>query len=382
MEDSHYVGREQSEVKHLILQEYLLPFALIIGRGHGSITYVDCFSGPWESASTTHEDTSFSIAIGQLKKARARLKRDGIQLDLRAFFIEKDRNAFRRLQQYAQKIRGVEINVRNAELEESIDDICCFVREANRTFPFVFIDPTGWKGFELDVIRPILTLRPCEVLINFMTHYIVRFANNEESKESFERLFGSDDFYNRLQGTQGSDRVDEAVFEYRDAVSKVGNFDYAGIAGILNPIRDRSHFHLLYFSRHPRGLEKFKEAERRSMGEMEQLRARAQKSGREQRSQQREFLYADEAPDSTYYLSLRERYLGFAKADVIRLLQAADRVTYDDAWNAWLRYPMVWEKDLKDWVRESSKIALDGLGKRERVPKLGRNHFLRFAGIA
>ncbi len=41
-----YKGREQTYVKHYILEEYLGRFAHIIGWYWQTIAYVDCFSGP------------------------------------------------------------------------------------------------------------------------------------------------------------------------------------------------------------------------------------------------------------------------------------------------------------------------------------------------
>ena len=71
--DEIYEGREQTLVKHFILKKYLERFAHIIGYYWDSITYVDCFSGPWQSQSKEYSDTSFAIAIEQLRQARDHL---------------------------------------------------------------------------------------------------------------------------------------------------------------------------------------------------------------------------------------------------------------------------------------------------------------------
>jgi len=55
-----YEGREQTLVKHLILSKYLERFAIIIGFNWPSITYVDCFSGPWKSRSEETSKTRLS----------------------------------------------------------------------------------------------------------------------------------------------------------------------------------------------------------------------------------------------------------------------------------------------------------------------------------
>ncbi len=378
MDESLYEGREQSGVKHLILQRYLLRFALITGRNWRSITYVDCFSGPWKSQSEKYDDTSFAIAIQQLRDARAQLAKSGIKIDLRAFFIEDNSQSFAQLEQYVGQIDDVEIEVRNRKLEDSVDEICRFVSSADaQTFPFIFIDPKGWTGFALDVIRPLLELSPCEILINFMTQHIIRFINNQESKESFERLFGSARFADNIKDLEQENRVDGAVFKYRDVVSRAGRFDFPGVAGILNPMKNRSHFHLIYLSRHWRGLDVFKDAEKKSMSNMETARARAEQSSREAKSKQTELFAADDAPESEYFRSLRDRYRQLVIDHIESILKKEGRISYDDAWNSWLRYPMVWESDLKDWIKqESQRIELEGLSARQKVPQRGQKHFL------
>ena len=363
----------------MILERYLVAFARIVGSKWTSITYVDCFSGPWKSSSESYEDTSFAIAIRQLREARNQLAEKGTEIQLRAFFIEQKQESFAQLQQYVGEIDDLEIEVRNARLEDLIDEICGFVNSSKtETFPFIFIDPTGWTGFALDVIRPLLRLKRCEVLINFMTQHIVRFINNDASGKSFERLFGSADFREHLNATAKDDRVDAAVFRYRDVVSQAGGFNYPGVAGILNPQKNQSHFHLIYLSRHWKGLKVFKDVERSTMADMEAARAGVQQSSREAKSKQRELFAPEEAPESKYFRKLRQRYLRLAIEEIDDLIKKQAIISYDDVWKTWLQYPMVWEKDLKQWIEvQQDRIVVEGLTGRDRVPNCGKKHFLR-----
>lgn len=376
MEKLDYEGREQSRVKHLILERYLLRFGVIVGSRWTSITYVDGFSGPWQSQSEKYTDTSFAIAIQQLRTAREQLAKREIKIQLRAYFIEKDKEAYRKLQDYAADITDVEIKTSNADFEHSIQDITNFIQAGDETFPFIFIDPTGWTGFALETIRPLLTLKHCEVLVNFMTHYVIRFINNDESSESFVKLFGSSGYAGPLEGTTREDRVDAAVFRYRDAVRAAGRFSFTGVASILNPIKQRSHFHLLYFTRHPKGIEVFKDAEERSMKDMEDLRAQAEQSHKQRKTGQKELFSADEAPESKYYLELRRRYRTLAINSVEDILRQHGRMKYDDLWKIWLQYPLAWESDLKRWIKDSSSVRVEGLEPKKRAVKRDKNHFV------
>ena len=186
------VGREQTLVKHFILRKYLSRFAPIVLSHWNSISYVDCFSGPWNACTDDLRDTSFSIALEELRRARDHHADSRRQVGLRCFFLERNADAYARLKAYADAVDDAEVETRNAILEESVDAILDLVRrEGRQTFPFIFIDPTGWTGFAMDTIAPLLSVEPGEVLINLMTKDVRRFIESPEqqTQASFDRLF-------------------------------------------------------------------------------------------------------------------------------------------------------------------------------------------------
>ncbi|MCC7291472.1 MAG: three-Cys-motif partner protein TcmP [Phycisphaerales bacterium] len=382
-----YAGREQTLVKHYILEHYLERFAHIVGSAWDAITYVDCFSGPWNARSERLEDSSFAVALAQLRAARTNLTdlkraRGRPLLELRCYFLEKDAAAFTKLREFAMGIGDVEIGTRNAALEESIHEIVAFVSERQSdAFPFIFVDPTGWTGFGLDVIQPLLRLRPGEVLVNFMTGHILRFAEHPDPtiQQSFDRLFGSTEYRARIVGLAGLDREDELVRCYCDAIRQAGGYDYVCTAIVLHPEYDRTHFHLIYATRSQKGVEVFKQVEKKAMGVMEKARSDAQKRRREAQSGQLDLLSATQMHDPRHYDSLRERHLAVAKSKTEELLQASRTLAFDDAWVAALSHPLVWESDLKSWIGEWKKdgrIEIAGMKPNERFPSRGRGHQL------
>ncbi len=62
-----YRGREQTYIKHFFLEKYLERVAWNIFSFRDEFVYVDGFSGPWKSEDETFEDTSFVIALKQLR---------------------------------------------------------------------------------------------------------------------------------------------------------------------------------------------------------------------------------------------------------------------------------------------------------------------------
>lgn len=383
-DDVLYEGREQSLVKHLILRRYLRRFAFIIGSHWSSITYVDCFSGPWRSRSDQFADTSFGIAIHELRSARDALRENqGKQVHLRCFFLEKSKTAYSQLREFVDTIDDVEIETRNATLEGSVAQIVEFVKQPSvQSFPFVFIDPTGWTGFALDIIQPLLALKPGEALVNFMTGHIRRFIDSPEAEtqQSFERLFGAKDFRKCLSGLETSDRDDAAVARYMENVKQAGGYRFASPAVVLHPEINRSHFHLIYLTRNLKGIEVFKDAERQAMRDMEAARAKAQQTRRQQKSGgQKELFSAEDMHDSAYFEEIRDRYLDLAMNSVLHELKNKRRISYDELWTVALSFPLVWEADLKAWISawaSSGQATVQGMKPRQRVPRRGDQNML------
>jgi three-Cys-motif partner protein len=377
-----YTGREQTYVKHLILRNYLERFAIIVGSQWKTLTYVDCFSGPWKVKSEEFKDTSFAIALEQLRKAReVHRERTGRTLSLRCFFLEKTLSAYKRLKHYTDQIDDVEIETKRKKLENAVQDILNFVHEGGPdSFPFIFIDPTGWSGFAMKTITPLLQLNPAEVLINFMTEHIRRFIESpqKQTQESFVKLFGSGQFKDTLRGLEQKDREDALVAAYSESVKRIGEFVYTSSAIVLHPKKDRTHFHLIYATREPKGIEVFKAAEKKAMPIMERTRDEAQKRGREERTGQTELAFSSMAAHdpSAYFRSLREWYTSRARAAVLDLIRSNGQLPYDKAWSSAMTFPLTWESDLKEWFghwKSTGCLEFTGMKEGQRVPQRGES---------
>ena len=89
-----YFGREQTKAKHFILKRYLQALAFKVLTS-SDITYVDGFSGPWETKTENFSDSSFMIAISVLQDAQRQiLERKGDQRRICCFFSESNAEAF------------------------------------------------------------------------------------------------------------------------------------------------------------------------------------------------------------------------------------------------------------------------------------------------
>jgi three-Cys-motif partner protein len=92
----HYAGREQTQVKHYFLKNYLENLIHKIASAYGEVVYVDGFSGPWQNRGERFEDTSFGIALQALTDAKrtwANMAQKPKQVRMIAHLVEKDRGA-------------------------------------------------------------------------------------------------------------------------------------------------------------------------------------------------------------------------------------------------------------------------------------------------
>ncbi|NJL29648.1 MAG: three-Cys-motif partner protein TcmP [Thermoanaerobaculia bacterium] len=380
-EPSWYKGREQTYIKHFILERYLRKLARKKGWFGGTINFVDGFAGPWRNTSEALEDTSPFIAIKELRMARNDLQgNDRPPLKIRCLFIERDKRAHALLAEILREIDDVEVNTFNGEFEEHVADACKFAATGIKNFTFFFIDPTGWTGYALPLIKPILSHQPGEILINFMTKDITRFIDHDRPEDvaSFNRLFGTTEFRDRWANMSGLDREDEIVRVYSDRIKEAGRFTFVAATTILHPSEDRTHFHLIYATRHIEGLRVFRnEAERPAQREQQQSRWQA-RSERQLGTTGQIGLF-DQPVGRTYSDELVERYHAKAEQHLMKALHDRRRVPFDDLEAEALLFPLMHTQALKDWLMKLhglGKVRFEGMGPRQRIPQPGEDNIV------
>lgn len=254
-----YIGREQTKAKHFILKHYLqaLAFKLL---AFSDLAYIDGFSGPWETQAEDFSDSSFMIAISVLKDAQEKIaKQRGVRPKVRCFFSEKDRAAFAKLEAAVAPHRTADFEIETfcGEFEAAVPKIQAFV---GRSFPLIFIDPTGWTGFGFDKIKALFANRS-EILINYMYDFINRAASMSDPTiiASLNPILGGPGWEHRLDKSMHRGLAVEKLF--RETLKAAGNFSFAISTKIDRSTKDRPHFFLAYATKSEKGLEAFRETE-------------------------------------------------------------------------------------------------------------------------
>lgn len=113
-------------------------------------------------------------------------------------------------------------------------------------------------------------------------------------------------------------------------MKKVGGYKYVADALILNPYKDRTHYHLIYGTRSLTGLLTFRKVEKRAMKEQHIIRCRTQRDRRLEKNGQLGLFNVEEIDGSnSYFAALRDYYLKKVKLEMREYLATKKRVEYD-----------------------------------------------------
>lgn len=282
-----YLGREQTKAKHFILKGYLQELAFKV-LTFSNFTYVDGFSGPWETQTGDYSDSSFMIAIRVLKDAQAQIfQRTRTRRTIRIVLCETDAVAFGQLQAAVQPhhdpANNFEITTIHGKFEDAVPII---ERTIGTSFPLIFIDPTGWSGYPLETIKPLFKGKKCEVLVNFMYAFISRFANDKRAHiiASLDPILGGPGWGDRLDKSLPRGQAVEKLF--RETLKDVGGFDFIVSTKINKSTEERTHFYIVYGTKDLAGLKAFRQTEYRALKQHEADRANARENKETEQSGQ------------------------------------------------------------------------------------------------
>ncbi|MGE5540380.1 MAG: three-Cys-motif partner protein TcmP [Gemmatimonas sp.] len=354
-----YSDRAQTKAKHFILKHYLEALAFKV-LTFSDITYIDGFSGPWETKTDNFSDSSFMIAIGVLRDAQAKIfQRDGRRRRINCFFSETSPDAFAQLQRAVTPLNkpeeGFEIRTFNGRFEDAITDIQAFV---GTSFPLIFIDPTGWTGYPFEKIRKLFDRRKCEVLINFMYDFVNRFASSgdESTVASLDAILGGPGWQTRLDPQLPRGPAVEKLF--RETLKTVGTFDFVVSTKIDKATAERPHFFITYGTKSREGLIAFRQIEYDALRAHARTRAEEKGRKREERSSITDLFAAHEAAvqESTIDEIVEEQKKK-ATAELLSHLSRRESLTFSSVVDLLLQAFMLRVTNVKDLCAELAKAG-------------------------
>ena len=248
-------------------------------------SYIDGFSGPWETRTNDFKDSSFMIALSVLRDAQDKVAtRTGIRRRILCFFSEEDPEAYANLRDAVAPFHKAggdfEVRTYQGKFEDSIAMIQGFI---GRSFPLIFIDPTAWTGYPFEKIKPLFQRNKCEVLINFMYDFVNRFASADDENilASLDPILGGPGWRERLDYRLPRGLAVEKLF--RDTLRSAGKFDFVVSTKIDKSTVERPHFFIAYGTKSSKGLKAFRDVEYDALREHAKNRASAKEQQREEK---------------------------------------------------------------------------------------------------
>ena len=286
----HYKGREQAFIKHSLLTAYLARLFMIIGQSEKKIRYVDCFAGPWQEGSDDLKDTSIFISLDIMKRCHEGLMKRGKNVQFKALYIEKNKRAFNKLKSFLEKEASEQVvaQCEHGEFFSLRNDILKWCGEND--FVFFFIDPTGWKEIiEIETLSPLLQRPHSEFLINFMFDFLLRVHSQPVFEEQMKMIFGEVPNTIGMEPKQRESHLIKLyLFGLKNALARRGKLSRSAYVKVLDPLKNRTKYDLVYLTRHPRGVVVFMEESEKLDLIQKRVRARIKQEHRIEKSGQHE----------------------------------------------------------------------------------------------
>lgn len=329
--------------------------------------FVDCFSGPWQSAHQDLEDTSIYIGLKAISEAEAFWNAKGYNIKIGAVFVEKDADAFAKLQAYLNSRRdlaGKEIHPIQGQFGDNVSKIERLIKNDPA---FIFIDPTGWKGAAMGFIAPLAKRPLRDVMVNVMFEHVNRFKDSEHEyvQEQLNAFFDS-------PYAPGMEEEELMKF-YRSRLKEQCDLQYTADLIVQDRYADKTKFRLVLGSRSDVALGLFRDVEKKVLGEEAPLIRQEIKDKKEFENSGQFGLFAKPIPPPiNSYSKVRSEadwHLGTFMAEILREKGA---LPYEKLRGLLFERFHICETELRQmlWARgKSGQLKISGIGPRERSLK-------------
>ncbi len=255
-----------TRAKHQILRSYLDAWLPIMAKWNGRIIFLDGFAGPGRYAEG--EEGSPLIAL------RALLEHPHMTplpsgTEIRFHFVEEQKDRVASLEAEIADFKtghplptDVHVHVAQGRFDSYLGAILDRLEKTGTQIAptFAFIDPFGFSGVPMELIRRLGANPKCEVLISFMYESITRWAAHPDPKiqAHLDDLFGTPDWRALAAETDPDRRRDGLVDLYRRQLMTAG-FPYV-LEFELRDKGNRTEYFLCFGTKSLKGLAAMKRA--------------------------------------------------------------------------------------------------------------------------
>lgn len=255
-----------TKAKHDLLQSYLGGWFPILGTYSGRIVFIDGFAGP--GIYRDGEPGSPIVALRTLLD-HGHLQRL-TNCEFLFVFCDNDMRRIASLRERLDALKSsyhpfpanVLTEVVPQAFSETARDILASLSDGqarrNLAPTFAFVDPFGFSGVPLDVLRDLLLFNKCELFMNLMIDHINRFATYPKISDHMDALFGTRDYMAVAEIGAGR-RIQFLHDLYRKRLSEVCGFPYVQSFAMVGQNGHLSYY-LMHGTRHIKGVALMKDA--------------------------------------------------------------------------------------------------------------------------
>jgi three-Cys-motif partner protein len=202
----------------------------------------------------------------------------GRDVRMSAHLVEQNPTAYAQLAQVPAKYPDLTVKTYKGDFLAVIDSILGDIPK--EAFAFFLLDPKGWR-IPIQRLQPLLARPHSEIIFNFMFDFINRAASMKDAPtvKALDELVPHGDFRTRMAELEKGGRATPdqrkaiLVDAFGQSLAKIGNYPYVAETTVLRPLKDRPLYCLFYASRHPKGIEVFRDCQVKALTEQSKARA-------------------------------------------------------------------------------------------------------------
>lgn len=251
--------REQSEAKARIVKKYFFAWARVVmptaARRGNKIAYIDLYAGPGR-----YKDGAASTPLLVLQSA---IDDPKISRMLVSYFNDADRANAATLEQEIRKLPNIDKLtyapvVRCGDVDDAAEQ---FFNEARSVPSFSFVDPFGYKGLSLKIVKGVIRDWGCDCIFFFNYNRINAGITNESVAKHIDALFSKERanrLRDRLPGLPPHLREAAILEELADEIRSLGG-EYVLPFTFKNATGSRTSHKLIFVSKNFKGYEIMKD---------------------------------------------------------------------------------------------------------------------------
>ncbi|MGR3279743.1 three-Cys-motif partner protein TcmP, partial [Acaryochloris marina NIES-2412] len=225
--------REQTRIKHEILEKYLNAFLHILKKMNRNLIFIDGFAGPG-----IYKNGNLKSAGSPLRALNLISSHADFAKKVATIFIEKDKTLFETLNQMVSEFYHEHSEIRepkliNTEFRVGMEPLLQrFEQHEGDLAPtFLFVDPCGVSGVFFDTMARLMNFKSCEIFLFFNIDGLRRILGLGSSRGStLAEFLGSDteadDLQREIHGKSPAEKENAIVAKYFELVRKKMNAEY------------------------------------------------------------------------------------------------------------------------------------------------------------